>query len=319
MKKEPAFFSALQRASMDKGRSKFFLFFFLFSFVLWFIAKFSKEYTEVISLEIEIENIPATIIPIMQQSPRVEFTLKASGFQFLYYQFFIDRLAVDFQGASYINQKATLPIGAQFQQLQEQFLGATEIINYFPAVLEFDYQQQTSRRVVVLPPKLNLAPGYVATQIQFKPDSIDIIGPSQTIENRNSIQPLFSALNPIQASFKTVLSFPEQEKYISLSEDKVVIEVAVDRFSEAKYQLPIEMLHLPPGLVCKFFPSKVTLTFSAPLSSLREIIPSDFLIGMDYTQIEENANSVQLKVLKAPKGIINLRIEPKEAQYLMRR
>ena len=116
-----------------------------------------------------------------------------------------------------------------------------------------------------------------------------------------------------------MLSFPEQEKYISLSEDKVVIEVAVDRFSEAKYQLPIEMLHLPPGLVCKFFPSKVTLTFSAPLSSLREIIPSDFLIGMDYTQIEENANSVQLKVLKAPKGIINLRIEPKEAQYLMRR
>ncbi len=190
----------------------------------------------------------------MQQPPRVEFTLKASGFQFLYYQFFIDRLAVDFQGASYNNQKATLPIGAQFQELQEQFLGATEIINYFPAIIEFDYQQQTSKRVVVLPPKLNLAPGYAATQIQFTPDSIDIIGPNQTIENWNSIQPLFSALNPIQASFKTVLSFPEQEKYISISEDKVSIEVTVDRFSEAKYQLPIEMLHLPPGLVCKFFP-----------------------------------------------------------------
>ncbi len=64
---------------------------------------------------------------------------------------------------------------------------------------------------------------------------------------------------------------------------------------------------------------KLPLTFSAPLSSLREMIPSDFLIGIDYTQIEDNTNSVQLKVLKAPKGVINLRIEPKEAQYLMRR
>lgn len=319
MKKEPALISALQRASMDKGRSKFFLVFFLFSFLLWFITKFSKEYTEVISLQMEIEHIPATVIPILQQPPRIEFTLKASGFQFLYYQFFDDRLQVDFQAAEMKDGRATLPIGAQFQQLQEQLLGSTEIINYFPAILEFDYQQQTSKRVVVLPPKLNLAPGYAATAVSFKPDSIDIIGPSESLEKMNNIQPLLTATDPIQESFTRLLSFPVNDQFISLSSNQVEIKVDVDRFSEAKFQLPIEMLHLPPGQVGKFFPSKVTLTFSAPLSRLREITPTDFTVGMDYAQIEDNGNSIQIKLLKAPNGIINVRMEPKEAQYLMRR
>ena len=318
MKKEPALFTSLQKASMDKGRSKFFLFFLLFSFVLWFIAKFSKEYTEIISLEMALENIPATIIPNIQSPPKIEFTLKASGFQFLYYQFLDNRLKINVQDANFESGRATLPIAAQFQNLQGQLLGETEIINYFPAIIEFDYQEQSAKRLALLSPDFKMALGYTITSIQFEPDSIDVIGPKDKIKAIKSIQPNYESKDLIKASFESQLNVSSNDPLITLSENTVSIKVDVDRFSEAKYQLPIEMINVPSGVVFKFFPSQVSLTFSAPLNTLRDISPEDFKIGADYNQLSENNKSVKLKVFSSPKGTTNLRIEPKEVQYLMR-
>lgn len=318
MKKEPALFTSLQKASMDKGRSKFFLFFLLFSFVLWFIAKFSKEYTEIISLEMALENIPATIIPNIQSLPKIEFTLKASGFQFLYYQFLDNRLKINVQDANFESGRAILPIASQFQNLQGQLLGETEIINYFPAIIEFDYQEQSAKRLALLSPDFKMALGYTITSIQFEPDSIDVIGPKDKIKAIKSIQPNYESKDLIKASFESQLNVSSNDPLITLSENTVSIKVDVDRFSEAKYQLPIEMINVPNGAVFKFFPSQVSLTFSAPLNTLREISPEDFKIGADYNQLSENNKSVKLKVFSSPKGTTNLRIEPKEVQYLMR-
>ena len=318
MKKVPALFTSLQKASMDKGRSKFFLFFLLFSFVLWFIAKFSKEYTEIISLEMVLENIPATIIPSIQNPPKIEFTLKATGFQFLYYQFLDNRLKMNVQDANYESGRATLPIAAQFQDLQEQLLGETAIINYFPAIIEFDYQEQSTKRLALASPDFKLALGYAITSIQFEPDSIEVIGPKDKIKAIETLQPIYESTDPIKTSFESQLNLSSNDPLITLSDNTVSIKVEVDRFSETKYQLPIEMINVPSEAVYKFFPSQVFLTFSAPLNILRDISPEDFKIGVDYDQLLENDKSVTLRVFSSPEGTANLRLEPKQVQYLMR-
>ena len=221
MKKEPALFTSLQKASMDKGRSKFFLFFLLFSFVLWFIAKFSKEYTEIISLEMAFENIPATIIPSIQNSPKIEFTLKATGFQFLYYQFLDNRLKINMQDANFESGRAILPIAAQFQDLQEQLLGETEIVNYFPAIIEFDYQEQSTKRIALVTPDFKMALGYAITLIQFEPDSIEVIGPKDKIKSIETIQPIYESNDPIKASFESQLNLSSNDQLITISDNRV--------------------------------------------------------------------------------------------------
>ncbi len=318
MKKTPALFTALQKASMDTGRTKFFLFFLGFSFVLWFIAKFSKEYTEVIGLEMQLEDIPATIIPLVQSPQKVEFTLKASGFQFLYYQFIDNQLELNLKDADYQGGTAILPIAAQFQNLQEQLLGDTEIINYFPAIIEFDYQEQAAKTVPIVSPEFKMAIGYAITAIVFEPDSVAVIGPENVIKTINAMQPLFELQDPIKSSFEGYFSLPIKDQYTVLSQQEVLMKVVVDRFSEAKYQLPVEMINVPKGAVFKFFPKKATLTFSAPLSTLGNISPEDFKLGVDYNQLSDSNKSVKLTVFSSPQGITNMRIEPKEVQYLMR-
>ena len=117
MKKEPALIQSLQKASMDKGRSRFFLVFLLLSFFFWFIAKFSKTYTEVIAFQLSFRNTPVAIVPQIGPPLEVETTLSATGFQFLYYRFIDKELAVDLGEASFEGGKASVQLAAQFQAI----------------------------------------------------------------------------------------------------------------------------------------------------------------------------------------------------------
>jgi YbbR domain-containing protein len=222
------------------------------------------------------------------------------------------------QDANFESGRAILPIAAQFQDLQEQLLGETEIVNYFPAIIEFDYQEQSTKRIALVTPDFKMALGYAITLIQFKPDSIEVIGPKDKIKSIETIQPIYESNDPIKASFESQLNLSSNDPLITISDNRVSIKVEVDRFSETKYHLPIQMINVPSGAVFKFFPSQVSVTFSAPLNILRNISPEDFKIGADYNQLSQNNKSVILKVFSSPEGTTNLRIDPKQVQYLMR-
>ena len=113
--------------------------------------------------------LPLAIVPQIVQPLEVETTLSATGFQFLYYRFIDKELAVDLGEASFEGGKASVQLAAQFQELQEQLLGDTQIVNYFPTVIEFDYERQLTKRLPVLPPSLDLALGYTAIKLNFSP------------------------------------------------------------------------------------------------------------------------------------------------------
>ena len=239
MKKEPPLIESLQKASMDKGRSRFFLVFLLLSFFLWFIAKFSKTYTEVIAFELSFDNTPVGLVPQLAQPLEVETTLTATGFQFLYYRFFDKQLSIDLADASFEADKATVQLAAQFQALQEQLLGDTQIINYFPTEIEFDFQRQLTKKIPVVAPALELALGYTAIKVEFQPDSIEVLGPESELTKLKFIQPIYPNNSKIQQSFTSKVNLPKLGNTLKLNTKSVEMKVTVDRFSEEEFNLPI--------------------------------------------------------------------------------
>ena len=318
MKKDPALVSFLQKASMDKGRTKFFLSFLLLSFVFWFITKFSKEYTEVMQFQLELSDLPASITPILKRNPQIEVTLKASGFQFLYYQFVNNGLSVDMKNTSFEGGTASLPLAAQFQSLQEQLLGDTQILNFFPSTLEFDYQIQASKRIPVLPPNFDMDIGYAVTAVRFSPDSIDLIGPQEVINDINGYTPKNFSNQKIRANMEQYISIAPLKEQTFFEQNRILMQVEVDRFSERSFLLPIETDNLPPDKVYKFFPNHVTVTFLAPLKQLKNISQDDFKLGVNPTDLNTTNTKILLNVLSAPENIINLKWDPKEVDYLIR-
>ena len=318
MKKEPPLIEALQKASMDKGRSRFFLVFLLLSFFLWFIAKFSKTYTEVIAFELSFDNTPVGLVPQLAQPLEVETTLTATGFQFLYYRFFDKQLSIDLADASFEADKATVQLAAQFQALQEQLLGDTQIINYFPTEIEFDFQRQLTKKIPVVAPALELALGYTAIKVEFQPDSIEVLGPESELTKLKFIQPIYPNNSKIQQSFTSKVNLPKLGNTLKLNTKSVEMKVTVDRFSEEEFNLPIVLKNAPLNEVLKFFPSKVKLTFSAPLQELKNIAPEDFTIGIAYDRLNPNENRATIEVFQAPEKVQNMRWEPKTVEYLIR-
>lgn len=318
MEKEPVFIKSLQKASMDKGRNKFFFVFLLLSAVFWFFTKFSKEYTEVVQHKVVLEDIPVTVIPILNRPLQLEMTLKASGFQFLYYQFIDHTVKIQLNEAAFEGGVATVPLAGQFQDIQDQLLGKTEMINYFPTELEFDYQKQYSKKVPINIPDLKMAIGYSATRITLEPDSVLIIGPLAYIKSTTSISPIYNSNEAIRKNTVSYLDLPEQEQYISLDKGEVLMTVDVDRFSEQVFTLTLDPKNFPKDEVYKWFPNQVTVSFSAPLNQLKEISEKDFSIGVDYEKIDFSSPSVELEVFHQPSTIKNVRWEPKTVAYLIR-
>lgn len=318
MKKEPAFIKSLQEASINKGRSRFFVLFLFLSSFFWFIAKFSKTYTEVISFQLYFKNIPIEVIPQISSPLKLETTLKATGFQFLYYRFIDKGLQIDLGEASFEEGKLSAQLAAQFQEIQEQLFRETQILNYFPTVIELDYEQQVTKRLPVIAPPMELALGYTAIDISFQPDSIEVLGPEKELNKLEYVQAVYLSNNKIQNSFTSKVNIAQLGEDFVLETNQVKMEVNIDRFSEEAFNLPIVLKNAPLNQVFKFFPSKLTLTFSAALQDLKNITPNDFSVGVDYNSINTKDNRAILEVFVAPKGLKNMRWEPKTVEYLIR-
>lgn len=319
MKKESVFFNALQKVSREKGRTQYFLFFLLLSFVFWFFTKFSRTYSEVVVFELKLEQMPTGVLPILSQPLTIEATLNASGFQLLYYALIDNRLTLDMTSGNFSGGTASLPLGSQFQSMQEQLLGDTKIINYFPATVEFDYQEQYTKRIALRAPALTYALGFSAVSIRFSPDSIDLIGPKEEVQKISVLMPEFESSNAIKESFTAKVTLPELPPLVSATQKAIEMQVKVDRFSEKHFQLPIRIKNRPAGKVYKFYPEKINVVLLAPLSTLKTMDSTALSIGVNFSSVKGTGETtLPLQLFSFPPEAQNIRWTPKEVEYLIR-
>ncbi len=319
MKEEKRIVRSLQGISLQKQKLRFFLLFLGLSFVFWFFTKFSKEYTALVPFSLVFEAIPPGVI-LNNDTVDIEATITASGFQFLYYYYWDNRLEVDLSSLAFEGGVAQLSLNAQFQSIQSQLLGSTQIINLYPADIDIRYTSQTKKRVPVrIPYRFSMAVGYGISRLDIVPDSVDLLGSLEQLRKFNHVEVVPLAEKEIASSLRQNLNLkPLPEPGVEMIPSTVEIALAVDQFSERSYKLPIEISQLPDSLAVKLFPGEVVLTFSARLSRLKEIKEEDFILAVSYDEIAQNQPaSVYLK--QSPSGIKNIRIDPKTVEYLVRK
>lgn len=319
MKEERRIVRFLQGISLQKQKLRFFLLFLILSFVFWFFTKFSKEYTALMSFQLQFENIPPGVI-LNTTTTDIEATLSASGFQFLYYYYWDNLLKIDLSSIAFEGGTASVALNAQFQSMQNQLLGNSQLLNLFPANLDIKYTAQTLKRVPVrIPYRFSMALGYGVSRLEISPDSIDIIGPPKQLKDVNHVEVVPFLMKEISTSFRKELKLKQPSaKGVKMLPSAVEVALEVDQFSERSFKLPIEINNLPDSLAIKLFPREAGLTFSASLSRLKEIKKEDFILAISYEEISLNRTAtVYLK--QSPSGVKNVRIDPKTVEYLVRK
>ena len=318
MLQEEPYLNSLQKALVYKGKIKMFISFILISFIIWFFKKFSKEYQEEIKMKIEIIDVPKSYIISSISDSILNLNLKATGFQFLYYYFLDNTIKISFQKAAYSNNIGFLEIASQFNKLQEQLLGDTQILSFFPSEIKISYQPEFSKIVPVVIPKFNLDVGYSITRVKLNPDSIIVTGPENILDNFDHVDLNYKNELPIKSNLIQKIPVIQKEKKLNYNYTEVNVELFVDLFSEKNLNIPISVSNFPKDMVLKLFPSEVELVFSSTISNLKIIKPSDFKVGFNYDSIDKGKKTAEIKLLNVPATADNIRLNPKNVFFLIR-
>ena len=318
MLQEEPYLNSLQKALVYKGKIKMFISFILISFIIWFFKKFSKEYQEEIKMKIEIIDVPKSYIISSISDSILNLNLNATGFQFLYYYFLDNTIKISFQKAAYSNNIGFLEIASQFNKLQEQLLGDTQILSFFPSEIKISYQPEFSKIVPVVIPKFNLDVGYSITRVKLNPDSIIVTGPENILDNFDHVDLNYKNELPIKSNLIQKIPVIQKEKKLNYNYTEVNVELFVDLFSEKNLNIPISVSNFPKDMVLKLFPSEVELVFSSTISNLKIIKPSDFKVGFNYDSIDKGKKTAEIKLLNVPATADNIRLNPKNVFFLIR-
>ena len=286
--------------------------------MIWFFAKFSREYQEEIKMKIEIVDIPTSIIISSASDLFLNLNLKATGFQFLYYYFLDNTIKISFQNAVYKNNVGYLEIASEFNRLQDQLLGDTQILSFFPSKIEINYKPEFSKKVPILIPKFNLDLGYSITKINLTPDSIIVTGLEDVLADINHIDLNYKDESPIKSNFIEKIPINLKDNELNYNYTEVNVEVLVNLFSEKTINVPISVLNSPKNTVFKLFPSQVELVFSSSINNLKNIKLSDFKVGFNYDSIDKEKNIAEISLLKSPLGLDNVRLNPQDVFFLIR-
>ena len=121
------FLHSLQDISLERGKSRSFLIFLALSFFFWMITKFSNQYTEVLTFDVSFKNFPVGVIPISDSISEVQITLSTSGFQMLFYKFFVNKIVLKPDKGVFKDGIASIPLGQSIKDIQNQLIGVTEV------------------------------------------------------------------------------------------------------------------------------------------------------------------------------------------------
>ena len=100
--------------------------------------------------------------------------------------------------------------------------------------------------------------------------------------------------------------------------DSVDMALKVDVFAEKTVDVPVMGINFPHDKVLRTFPSKVKVTFQIGLSRFMEVGPEDFLVVVDYNDLQnEDGDKCKLQLKVMPKGVNHVRVNPKEMEYII--
>ena len=98
----------------------------------------------------------------------------------------------------------------------------------------------------------------------------------------------------------------------------VRISVYPDVLTEESVEVPVTAINMPPGMVLRTFPSKVTVRFTVGASLFRTIKPSLFKVVVDYEELAANpSDKCTLQLRSVPRSVSKASLEMDRVDYLL--
>jgi len=198
-----------------------------------------------------------------------------------------------------------------------------QLIDINPDTVSIVLDRKGGKRVPVTPDvMLSFRDGYGQVgPLIVSPDSVTVYGAVAVLEKitawRTAAVSFDDLKNPLEQDVNMAGSVDHP---LEFSPASVRIRLNVQPFAEKVFSgLPVDIRALPPNSDVIFIPPKVEIVERGGIRQLANILPVDFQVSVDFTQIIKDTTGYIVQSVVSPSGVQVVARRPEKLQYIVRK
>lgn len=312
----------IKKPKISKKKIAIFSVFVVIATIFWFLNALNREYTTKIEYPAEFYNFPENISSSVSVPDRLTVNVKAYGFDILWKLNILNPVKINVKKHAVKDKsdKSKMIINTS-KFSDELFPGLTkiEIISIKPETIVFSTNKISSKKVPVkLDINFNGKPLYMQSgDIKANPDSIIIYGSSENLSKINYVETLKMNYKDLDDTLRNKVLL-KKIKNINFSKNNINIIIPIEKYTESTSLVPVNVINCPDSLRIITFPKEIKITYKVTLSRYSSIHKDNFILTVDYAEIESNKPE-KLKIIlnEYPKDLGRVKFSPEYVEYII--
>ena len=294
-----------------------FLFFLALSGAFWLLMTLNETMEREFKIPMRLSGVPRNAVITGELPDTVRVTVRDKGFTLVTYDF----RPLVFRFSNYADEdegKGVIPLTDVQKQVLSQMYGSSKLLQVKPGAFDFYFTYGTSKKVpVVFRGKITTNKSYYLAHTEFYPSMVTVYANKQQLDKLQTVEIEPFNYRNLQDTIRQAVKI-RKIRGVKIVPPTVRLSVYPDVLTEEAIEVPITAINMPPGMVLRTFPSKVTVRFTIGASLFRTIKPSLFKVVVDYEELAANpSDKCTLQLRSVPRSVSKASLEIERVDYLL--
>ena len=294
-----------------------FLFFLALSGAFWLLMTLNETMEREFKIPMRLTGVPGNAVVTGELPDTVRVTVRDKGFTLVTYDF----RPLVFRFSNYADEdegKGVIPLTDVQKQVLSQMYGSSKLLQVKPGAFDFYFTYGTSKKVpVVFRGKITTSKSYYLAHTEFYPSIVTVYANKQQLDKLQTVEIEPFNYRNLQDTIRQAVKI-RKIRGVKIVPSTVRLSVYPDVLTEETIDVPITAINMPPGMVLRTFPSKVTVRFTIGASLFRTIKPNLFKVVVDYEELAANpSDKCTLQLRSVPRSVSKASLEIDRVDYLL--
>lgn len=299
-----------------------FVFFLLFAILIWVFVQFSKQYNQILDIPLKYVNVPPDKLLKENNPENIQLRMQDNGFTIGWFSLFPPSLTIDVSRAYESDGQLVYFFDENRSQILQELNIDFEKSSFVRDALVMDYEQKEEKKLPVIPQiKVEFAAGYSGLEdLLVAPDSIMVSGPKNILDTLQAVRTFPTTFSRVKNDLSGSVALDTTAlPNVTFYRSRVNYSMDVEKFTEGKLQVPIELTNVPEGLNVVIFPREAVLFFQVNLKDFNKVTASDFRVVANFKNVRENQDFLIPEVVEKPEFTSNIRLSEKRIQFIIKK
>ena len=294
-----------------------FLFFLALSGAFWLLMTLNETMEREFKIPMRLTGVPGNAVITGELPDTVRVTVRDKGFTLVTYDF----RPLVFRFSNYADEdegKGVIPLTDVQKQVLSQMYGSSKLLQVKPGAFDFYFTYGTSKKVpVVFRGRITTNKSYYLAHTEFYPSIVTVYANKQQLDKLQTVEIEPFNYRNLQDTIRQAVKI-RKIRGVKIVPPTVRLSVYPDVLTEEAIEVPITAINMPPGMVLRTFPSKVTVRFTIGASLFRTIKPNLFKVVVDYEELAANpSDKCTLQLRSVPRSVSKASLEIDRVDYLL--